>query len=251
MAEIFCSNLLDETKTETEQQVIIYSNLGYIHYAKGDISTSLKHYYKAYCLAEEACRWSRNQEQARLLLVKVCDRLANIYMKQNDYIAARKYYWVSFKTEIDHKPTNYETLKQRYSNIASAYSKVGTFDKALTFYTNAIRHISALPQEDISVFMGDIYFQIANVYEHLRNKSMAQKYAWLAFERAIKALPAEHMNIITYKKNKEIAERSNHLGEIKPVMVKPNLISVYDVDDLINLEKNDNSLFDPISLLFA
>lgn len=253
VAESFCSTLLDEAENDHDQQALIHSNIGYILYAKGYISTALEHYHKAYTTAQKQCKRPEMQEQTRLLLVKLSDTLANIYMKQNDYSKALEYYLESFKIEIDHTPINYETLKQRCSNITSAYSKIRKFDIALTFYSKAMNYLFILSLKNVTLFMGDIYYQVAKVYEHLRDKLLTLKYTNLTFDASIKALPTDYINIITYKKNKETAElslQSNRLSETQPVMIKQDLISVYNVDDLITFERNDHSSVDPIVVVW-
>ncbi|CAF2119323.1 unnamed protein product [Rotaria magnacalcarata] len=249
----FYLNCLNETKNDPSRIWTIHMNLGFVSHQEGNISMVLEHYLRAYTMIEKNLKSSQHQQQTKSSFVKLCHCLVNIFLEENNYEEALKYFWPSVKFDIDHTPADYKAFNQQCLRIASRYTKVGDFKTALDFYSQLLSHIFTLSLKNTTICIDDIYYQIANVYECLCNKRLARKYATLAYESAIKAVAANHKYIVTYKQSKEKVAAlvdMNQLDEIESVFIKENHLFEYDIDDLVTLENDNNSSFDFIVIVW-
>lgn len=83
-AEAFYLNRLKEVKDDSPDIPIIHATLGYISYEKKNISMAI---------LQERLNISYLEERNKSLLEMLCSNITNIFIEDNNYERALRYFW--------------------------------------------------------------------------------------------------------------------------------------------------------------
>ncbi|HMP99194.1 MAG TPA: tetratricopeptide repeat protein [Cyclobacteriaceae bacterium] len=130
------------------------NNIGVAYRNQGAVDKALEYYLQALSIVD------RLQDKAGVASTK--NNIATIYALKRDYLQALNYYLESNQLLVE---INDERLPGSLNNIGNIYTELGTFDKALEYFTQAYREAEKQGRKfsDPLNNIGNVNFQQGNL----------------------------------------------------------------------------------------